>query len=487
MVAIIFPHQLFKTISFTAQEIYLVEEFLFFKQYKFHKQKIVFHRASMKYYAHYLAQQGYQVHYIESNDKRSDIRFLLNDLKTKKEIEYIDTVDNWLEKRITETAAKNAIVLHKIESHLFLNTSAANNSFFDVHKRYFQTDYYIHQRKKQAILIDKQQKPIGGKWTFDAENRLKYPKNKQAPTVTFPTINSFYKEAIDYTEQHFLKNYGNISNDFIYPSTHEESENWLEQFLENRFLEFGAYEDAVVSNVSILHHSVLTPMLNVGLLTPTTIIEATLLFAEKNDIPINSLEGFIRQIIGWREFMRAIYEREGSRQRTRNFWNFAKKMPSAFYTASTKIKPIDDVINKINTTGYCHHIERLMLLGNFMLLCEIAPDEVYQWFMEFFIDSYDWVMVPNIYGMSQFSDGGLMCTKPYISGSNYVAKMSDYKKDNEWSDIWDSLFWRFMHKQRNFFLQNPRLGMLIATFDKMPKEKQALHLQRAEDYLQQLK
>ena len=160
-------------------------------------------------------------------------------------------------------------------------------------------------------------------------------------------------------------------------------------------------------------------------------------------------------------------------------------MPAAFYTATTGIEPVDDAIRTVLQTGYCHHIERLMVLGNFMLLCEIDPDEVYRWFMELFIDAYDWVMVPNVYGMSQFADGGLMSTKPYISSSNYILKMSNYSK-GDWQATWDGLFWRFMHTHRDFFLKNPRLSMLVRTFDKMTSQKQNAHLQHAEAYLAQL-
>ena len=162
-----------------------------------------------------------------------------------------------------------------------------------------------------------------------------------------------------------------------------------------------------------------------------------------------------------------------------------KKIPPSFYDGTTGITPLDDTIKKVLKTGYCHHIERLMVLGNFMMLCEFDPDEVYRWFMELFIDAYDWVMVPNIYGMSQFSDGGLFATKPYISGSNYLMKMSDYKK-GEWQAIWDGLFWRFMDVHREFFLKNPRLGMLVRTFDKMNPEKKEQHLKNAEAFLSSL-
>jgi len=227
------------------------------------------------------------------------------------------------------------------------------------------------------------------------------------------------------------------------------------------------------------------PLLNTGLITPQYIIKHTLSFTDIHDIPINSTEGFIRQIIGWREFVRAVYQIKGTEERTRNFWGFTRKIPESFWKGTTGIEPLDITIKKVLETGYCHHIERLMVLGNFMLLCEFDPDEVYRWFMALFIDAYDWVMVPNIYGMSQFADVGLMSTKPYISGSNYLIKMSDFKKGN-WQETWDALFWRFMQVHRDFFLQNPRLGMLVRSFDNMPEDKQRALLMKADKYLSQL-
>jgi deoxyribodipyrimidine photolyase-related protein len=208
-------------------------------------------------------------------------------------------------------------------------------------------------------------------------------------------------------------------------------------------------------------------------------------FYKKNNIPINSAEGFIRQIIGWREFIRGVYFSKGSEERTKNYWGFKRKIPNSFYDGTTGIDPVDDTIKKVNKTGYPNHIERLMILGNFMVLCEFDPDDVYRWFMELFIDSYDWVMVPNVYGMSQYADGGLMSTKPYISSSNYIIKMSDYKK-GEWSEIWDGLFWSFMDKQRVFFSKNPRMRMLISSFDKMNSLKKEKLLLDADNFITNL-
>ncbi len=483
---ILFPHQLFEQNSLVSacDVIYLVEEGLFFTQYHFHKQKIVFHRASMKFYEDYLQSKEVKVVYIDSFSEWADVRKLIPYLKSQdvQTILYIDTTDCWLEQRIINACRKYNLEVKKYDSPLFLNSTEELASYFAGKKRLFQTDFYKHQRQSRNLLLDGQQKPLGGKWTYDDENRLKYPKEKSPPKVDFPAPNAFYAEAIAYTEKYFPHHYGRLNSNFIYPSTHLESKNWLKDFFKTRFSSFGDYEDAIVSGENVLHHSVLTPMLNVGLLTPHYIIGETLKYAGTHDIPLNTLEGFIRQIVGWREFIRAVYELKGATERTTNYWGFTRKIPDAFWKGTTGIEPVDITIKKVLETGYCHHIERLMVLGNFMLLCEFDPDEVYRWFMELFIDSYDWVMVPNVYGMSQFADGGLMATKPYISGSNYLMKMSDYKK-GDWQVAWDGLFWRFMHTHRDFFLQNPRLGMLVNTFDKMPEVKQKTHLTNAAQFL----
>lgn len=225
--------------------------------------------------------------------------------------------------------------------------------------------------------------------------------------------------------------------------------------------------------------------MNVGLIDPKKGLEISIAFAKKENIPINSTEGFIRQVIGWREFIRGMYETKGSYSRNKNFWEFDRKIPKSFYDGTTGIKPIDQTIRKILETGYCHHIERLMVLGNFMLLCEFDPNEVYQWFMELFIDSYDWVMVPNVYGMCLFADGGTFATKPYIGGSNYIKKMSNYEK-GDWEKIWDGLFWSFVIKHQEFFSKNPRTKMLLFSLNKMNENQKQAHLDTSNKFLSNL-
>lgn len=473
---LIFPHQLFEqTLTQEADVFYVVESTLFFKQYAFHKQKLIFHRASMRAFADRLRAAGKTVEYIDAQDPRASEVALVSSIEGA--IMLFDPNDYLLERRL-----RRAGDIHFLTSPNFLNT---DTSLLGTRKPYFQTAFYTQQRKDRGILLEEDGKPMGGQWTFDADNRKKIPKNSfiPAPFPETPT-NKYILEAVDYVYTYFPANPGLSEKPFsgaYYPVTHDEAQGALDQFIQERIHLFGDYEDAIKAQEKTLFHSILSPLINVGLLNPTQVIERVAASAA----PLNSVEGFIRQVVGWREFVQLLYRKIGVQQRTTNYWGFTNEIPAAFYTGTTGLEPIDQTIHKLLKTGYNHHIERLMVLGNFMLLCEIKPDAVYRWFMEMYIDAYDWVMVPNIYGMSQFSDGGLMTTKPYICGSNYILKMSDYPK-GEWQEIWDGLFWRFLDKQRETFRKNPRWAMLISTWDKMPLEKKSTHLNNAEVFLAKL-
>ena len=265
---IIFPHQLFEQniLSSKCDTIYLIEECLYFKQYNFHKQKIAFHRASMKFYQNYLQSKKIKVVYIDSFNELADVRKLIPFLKTKgvKALEYIDTTDYWLEQRISKACKAHNVEINKNHTPLFLNSTEEIATYFSDKKRMFQTDFYKHQRLSRNILLEKQQKPVGGKWTYDDENRLKYPKGQTPPKVDFLPPNTFYSEAVTYTQKYFPDNYGKLNANLSYPTTFAESKSWLNNFFKSRFSEFGTYEDAILSNENILHHSVLTPMMNAG-------------------------------------------------------------------------------------------------------------------------------------------------------------------------------------------------------------------------------
>jgi deoxyribodipyrimidine photolyase-related protein len=495
-VSVVFPHQLFENnpALSAARNVVLVECDLIFNQYNFHVTKRIFHRLSMMRYAEELLKKGFKVRYIDADSPLSNATNLVAELaKTYKEIHAVEPEDDWLSKHIKNGLKGQNIKWVYHENPNFLTPNSVSYDFFKDKKRYHQTDFYAFQRKRLNILLDKNQKPVGGKLTFDAENRKPFPKNHRFPAIKFPKIEADFIRAKNYILEKFPLSLGSVryfeDHGHFYPTNTEEAKQFFLSFLEERFLFFGDYEDAFgqSSQEYFLYHSLLTPALNVGLINPEYIVNTTLDFAQNHHVPINSVEGFIRQIIGWREFMRIVYHDVGRKQRTSNFWNFQRKIPPCFYDGTTGILPVDQVIKKTLETAYAHHIERLMVLGNFFLLCEFHPDEVYRWFMELFIDAYDWVMVPNVYGMSQFADGGMITTKPYLSGSNYILKMSDYPKKREfWHDTWDGLFWRFINEHRQFFQQNPRLGMMVLTYDKMQEATKVKHYQFAENFLQSL-
>ena len=487
---LVFPNQLFENspLDLSNNKSYIIEHDIFFKKFNFHKQKLLLHRSSMMFYFNYLKSKKYQIEYIENSNKFSDLDTLFKKFNDESVIivNIIDPVDNSLINKIKHVSNTHKIKLNIVKTPSFLTSDLLTENFFkSSKKKFFQTSFYISQRKNLKILVNDDFTPIDGKWSFDADNRKKYPKDKISPNINFPANSNYHEDSTRYIKNNFNNNIGEISDKQLYPTDFKSSKLWLDDFLNNRFFDFGIYEDAIVNNESFLNHSILTPMLNIGLLTPKYVIDKTLEFVRKNEVPINSVEGFIRQIIGWREFIKGIYISKGEIERTTNFFKFRRKIPSSFYDGSTGIEPIDTTIKKILKTGYAHHIERLMVLGNFMLLCEFDPDEVYRWFMELFVDSYDWVMVPNVYGMSQFADGGIMSTKPYFSSSNYIKKMSNYKKSN-WETLWDSLYWRFIEKNRDLFSKNIRMKFMVNMYDKMDQEKKSNIISVSENFLKSI-
>ena len=446
--ALIFPHQLF--LSHPAlkkgRPVFLIEEQLMFGDYnwqrEYHCQKLMLHRASMKYYADHLKTSGYDVTYIEhqTSENMDNVATALVNAHIS-HIILCDPTDYILTTRLQSLCAQHLISLTYLDTPSFLVT--AEVALERLNDTYRQTSFYTKQRKAFSIMLNPDGKPVGGKWSFDAQNRAKYDDAVAIPPRPPKFRTAFSTEAFEYVSTHYKNSFGKKAT-LEYPHTHEQAEQWLDNFIQHKLKYFGAYQDAILQSNDLLFHAVISPALNIGLLTPQQVIDAALTQWENDDsIPLNSIEGFIRQVIGWREFMRATYLKLGRKQRSTNFFNHTRPLAECFYNGTTGILPVDAAIKRVINHGYCHHIERLMVIGNFMLLCEFDPDEVYFWFLEFFVDGYDWVMVPNVYSMSQYADGGLITTKPYISGSNYIRKMSDYP-EGEWCEIWNSLYWNFL-------------------------------------------
>ena len=466
----------------------MVEDSLFFGDMhhpaRFHKQKLRLHRATMKRREAELEGGGCKVDYWDHAPGRDPLADCLEAAARRKvkRIEMTEVHDHLLARRLRRHAEKAGITVDSRPTPMFLNTDEENRDWRAGRKRWFMADFYKHQRRRLDILMDGDE-PEGGQGSFDEDNRKKIPRAMMKEIPTIPTIaeDRFDIEAGKHVETTYGDNPGRLGAS-IYPTGHADAAAWLQGFLQQRLARFGDYEDAIAAGENWLWHGVLTPMLNIGLLTPDQVIESALEHASRHEVPLNSLEGFVRQVIGWREFMRATYVDLGVRMRTTNHWGHHRPMPQAFYDGTTGIDPVDDAIHRVLETGYCHHIERLMVLGGFMFLCEIDPDEIYRWFMEMFVDSYDWVMVPNVYAMSQNADGGLITTKPYFSGSAYVKKMSNHR-NGDWNAIWDGLYWRWILDHADELGRNPRWAMMCATGRRMDADKQAAHRGNAEDFL----
>lgn len=485
-IGLIFPHQLFKDnpLLGLVDSLYIIEDSLFFGDKHhlahFHKQKLAFHRATMKSYQRYLVNKGVPVTYIEYNPERT-----MRDTAKKWENEQVfvvDPTDYLLEKRLRETIPD----LTLLSSPLFINTKQENEEYLEHRKTYLMHHFYQWQRKRLDILMDPSGKPIGGKWSYDDENRKKIPKSeyKNIPDEPKGVSNVLISEAKEYVQKKFPKNPGSLDS-FMFPIDHEAAQKWFDDFLTNRFEKFGPYEDAITSEHHVLYHSLLSPLLNVGLLNPKDIVEASLKYAREHDTPTNSVEGFLRQIIGWREYMRMVYEAKGATMRTSNEWNHQQDLSPAFYDGSIGIEPIDRTIAKVLATAYGHHIERLMVLGNAMFLLQIHPDKAYRWFMEMFIDAYDWVMVPNVYAMSQNSAHGIITTKPYVSGSNYILKMSDYKR-GDWCRVWDALYWNFITDNIEALEKNGRMHFVTNRARTFTQEQIKNYEKTAQDFRKSL-
>lgn len=490
-VALVYPHQLFDPHPALGEgrTVFLIEDPLFFGNdphwpAEIHRQKLILHRASMKAFAAELEAAGETVLYIDSPaGSTADSRAILENHLPKKvrSLHVTDPVDDVLSRRIRRFARARNVELVVHESPNFLTPADFLQSHTGMPEKPFMARFYQAQRKRMALMVEKDGSPAGGQWSFDSENRARYPKKSEPPAEPQVRPNDFVNEAICYIRKRFPDRPGDLDG-FRWPVTRSDAQGWLDQFIDERLAGFGPYEDAISTRHPFLHHSALTPALNIGLLDPGGVVARVMAHAARNRVPINSLEGFIRQITGWREFVCGIYRHRGTTIRNGNFWNFERPLPPAFRDGTTGIPPVDRVIQQVLREGWCHHIERLMILGNFMLLCRIRPGDVYRWFMELFVDAYDWVMVPNIYGMSQFADGGTFTTKPYLSGSNYILKMSDEPK-GPWCGVWDGLFWTFIADYEGFFLDNPRLSMMARNWRNMPVAKQRAHREEAEHFL----
>ena len=471
-ITLIFPTQLFQNIKYiTTKNIYLIEEPIYFTKFNYHKMKLAYHRATMKFYYDYLKKKlkDCNIKYINFN-KVNDTFY--KDIKNEN-IFILNPIDHSLTTKLQKIYKDRLIILPT--QNFLLNDEdieyLKNNIFL---KSYNHNSFYIYQRKKLNILINND-KPLGDKWSFDEENRNKLPNNIKLPVIPKIINNKYTKEAIIYINKYFNNNYGDIN--FIYPITFKNSIKWLDNFLSNKLNNFGIYEDAISENDVFIFHSVLSPMMNIGLLTDNIVIERTMNYYKENKIKLQNIEGFIRQVVGWRNFIFSIYMIEKPIIKIYK----ENKIYHKLWKGTTNIYPIDNIIkNKIIPYAYCHHIERLMLLGNFMKLCMIPNDLIYRMFMEWTLDSGEWVMFANIYGMV-LNEIKIM-KKNYIASSNYILKMSNYKND-DWCEIFNSLYYNYISKNIELLKNDYGLRFQISIWKKKSSENKKNIIEIANKYI----
>lgn len=487
-VRLVYPHQLHRAqLKVEAgTRLVVVEDDLLYRQLPFHAHKLVLHHASVRRFVDRARDEGYDVDLVESSPDRSSGTALaaLVERLAPTRVTVLDVADDWLGRDCRDQLREGGYELRRedvLDTPAFLTTRAQVDEQLGGGSARMQ-HFYAWQRRRLDVLMDGDQ-PVGGRWSFDAENRKKLPRDHLVPEPMLGPSrrHTRVQQAIDWVREHHPDAPGDPDT-FCWATSPGEADAALRRFLDERFAQFGPYEDAISTEHPVLFHAALTPALNCGLIDPDQVLARVLATADERDVDLPSLEGFVRQLIGWREYMRGTYRLWGRRMRTSNVLEHGRAMPDGWWTGETGLEPVDLVIRRALERGWVHHIERLMVLGNALCLLRVHPDEVWRWFMCLFVDAYDWVMVPNVYAMSQFAAGEAITTKPYVSGSNYLRTMSDLPT-GEWRSAWDGLYWTFVEDHRDVFEANSRSGFAVRSWDGMDEAKRQAHRAAAAPWL----
>ena len=465
-----------------------------------HIQKLVGFFAAMRRFAKKLEDNGHSVFYLKLNDRRNKQSFTenLRWIAHEKDFSYISYMlpDEWrLDRELGKLDKALNIPTEAVDTHHFLTTRNELADFFEGKKTLLMESFYRHMRRRYDLLMDGD-KPVKGKWNYDKQNRKSLPKDHQSPAPkTFGHDVADIKEMIDNQRVDY---FGEIdSSNFPWPLSREEGLEVLEYFCKELLPHFGDYQDAITGDDANLYHSRLSFALNTKMLNPLEVCQRVIgeWESRKGEIDISQVEGFVRQILGWREFMRGVYWKEMPGYAKKNFFNHRRKLPGWFWTGETKMACLKDAIGKSLKNAYAHHIQRLMITGNFSLLATIDPNEVDAWYLGVYIDAIEWVEITNTRGMSQFADGGIVGTKPYVSSANYIDKMGDFckdcfysksKKTGEKACPFNSLYWNFYDRHRDKLENNPRIGFVYQTLDKMDGKKKEELIKQADYYLNNL-
>ncbi|WP_198319884.1 cryptochrome/photolyase family protein [Antarctobacter heliothermus] len=458
-----------------------------------HPKKIALIFAAMRKFAAQLRNDGWDVRYAKLDDTGnagSICGELLRRAEETGATEVIATEPG--EWRLINALQHCPLKVRMLEDDRFIASHSEFDNWADGRKALRMEYFYRDMRRKTGLLMEGD-KPVGGQWNYDHDNRKPAPDEvTHAPLWFEPDEET--KEVLDLVEARFADNFG-VLRPFGFATNREQALRALGHFVDHALPRFGDYQDAIQDRNRFLYHSLLSAYINIGLLDVLEVCQAVEKEYENGDVPINAAEGFIRQIIGWREYMRGIYFREGPEYPTRNVLKHSRTLPALYWGAETDMRCMAKAVEQTRDEAYAHHIQRLMVTGNFGLLAGIDPGALHEWYLSVYVDAFEWVEAPNTVGMSQFADGGLVASKPYVSSGNYINKMSDHckvcaysvtKKTGEGACPFNLLYWHFMDRHRERFEGNPRMAQMYRTFDRMDSDKRESVLNEAQGFLDRM-
>lgn len=474
---VVFPDQLhtglagFQSINKDNDWIFISEMHQSVLPVKQHQKKLVFMLSSLRHFSHALKAKGYQVIHLPISDKETKLPYhkaLEPWVKEKKikQVVYTQPNDFMLQEEANawETILQCPCIAY--ENNHFLCDHASFNDWAKDKKNLLMESFYRLMRKKHGILMDKNQ-PTGGQWNFDHDNRKKIPKTLTIPKPHESKPDDITEQVIAEVSQQFSDHFGDI-HPFIFATSRKSALQHLHHFINQNLPYFGDYQDAMVTDEPWLFHAHIGLYLNNGMLTPLEVIHAAEKAYQSKKAPINAVEGFIRQILGWREYVRGLYWLKMPEYASLNYLNAKRKLPALYWGAETKMHCLQECVANTKTNAYAHHIQRLMVLGNFALIAGLDPKEVNEWYWLVYADAYQWVELPNVSGMTLFADGGILGSKPYAASGAYINKMSNYcqscqynvkEKLGHQACPFNYLYWDFLLRNRSTLEQNPRLGL----------------------------
>ncbi|WP_146636158.1 cryptochrome/photolyase family protein [Nioella nitratireducens] len=456
-----------------------------------HPKKIAFLFAAMRKFAKRLEGDGWRVAYARLDDPENAGSVAGELLRRAQEVgadEVLATEPG--EWRLIQALEDHPLTVRQLEDDRFIASHREFGAWAEGRKALRMEYFYRQMRRKTGLLMGGAQ-PEGGQWNFDHDNRKAPPKGLAGPVPPRFEPDETVKEVLDLVEDAFGNNFGDL-RPFWFATEPEQAIQALDHFIENALPSFGDYQDAMVTGQDFLFHAVLSVYINAGLLDPLEVCRRAEAAYRTGDVPLNAAEGFIRQIIGWREYVRGVYFLEGPDYPTRNTLGHTRKLPAAYWGADTRMRCLKTCVGATRREAYAHHIQRLMVTGNFALLAGVDPTEVHEWYLSVYADAYEWVEAPNTVGMSQFADGGVIASKPYVSSGNYIAKMSDYCKTCSYSAKvktgpdacpFNLLYWHFLIRHKDRFSGNPRMAQIYRTWERMDADKRETVLAEADAFL----